>query len=226
MPASTSTRLTLAHANASARLPKSVMSAQTATPTTHAVRMQPRRNVPSASQPGRSTSKSNAHQPSTVSSTNTAKLRPIPTSTNDACGGVSSRKRVIKPIESTPTMGQNSSSKKKNTLREPIRALRSVTAQTARSSFRQLNEDLLQLGLPHLHVPDDDPVVVEGAQQLREPRFGLVDRALDPAVGLDAAEDPGRLGEPRHPRRVQAERDHLAQADLSLQLAGRAARED
>src|SRR5215475_3480652 len=42
MPASTRTMFTLAHANASARLPKSVMRAHTATPTTQAVRKQHR----------------------------------------------------------------------------------------------------------------------------------------------------------------------------------------
>ena len=52
MPASTSTRLTLAHAKASARLPNSVMSAHTATPTTHAVRKQPRRKVGERSHAG------------------------------------------------------------------------------------------------------------------------------------------------------------------------------
>src|SRR6267142_1807334 len=136
----------------------------------------------------------------------------VPTSTNEAWASVSSRNRDIRPMDRTPTMGQKRSSKKKNTLRAPIRAFRSVTAQTARSSFRQLNEDLLELGLPHLHVPDDDPLVVERAQQLRQPLLGLVHRALDPAVDLDAAEDAGRLGEPRHDRRIEAERDHLAQA--------------
>src|SRR5256712_12034748 len=103
-------------------------------------------------------------------------------------------------MERTPTIGQKSSSKKKNTLRAPMRALRSVTAQTARSSFRQLNEDLLQLALPHLHVPDDDPVVVEGAQQLGEPPLRLVHRAPDPALRLDAAAAARRLRHPRHLR--------------------------
>src|SRR4029453_943695 len=150
----------------------------------------------------------------------------VPTRTNEAWAGVSSRNRDIRPMERTPTIGQNSSSKKKNTLRAPMSALRSVTAQTARSSSRQLNEHLLQLRLAHLHVTDDDAVGVQRAQDLREPLLGLVHRALDPAVDLDAAEHSGRLGEPRHPRRVELERDHLAQAGLSLELAGRATRED
>src|SRR3989442_64169 len=274
MPASTSTMLTLAHANASARLPNSAISAHTATPTTHAVRKQPRRNVASASQPGWSTWNPNAHQPSAASSTNTARLRTIPTiqdpsvrwrmpigarnwclsdfdqtssrtayatsswqtlttesaieptSTNDACAWVSSRNRDIRPIDSTPTMGQKSSSKKKNTLRAPMRAFRSVTAQTASSSLRQLNEDLLELRLANLHVTDDDALGVKRAEQLRQPLLSLVHGALDPAVDLRAPEHPRALGEPRHPRRIELERDDLAEADLALQLAGRAARED
>src|SRR5882724_4150530 len=135
----------------------------------------------------------------------------VPTSTNDAWASVSSRNRDIRPMERTPTIGQKSSSKKKNTLRAPMSALRSVTAHTARSSFRQLNEDLLQLRL---------------AQDIREPLLGLVHRALDPAVDLDAPEHAGRLGEPWHPRRVEPQRDDLAQPDLALELAGCSARED
>src|SRR5881296_3827278 len=142
----------------------------------------------------------------------------VPTSTNDACASVSSRNRDIRPMERTPTIGQKRSSKKKNTLRAPMRAFRSVTAQTARSSFRQLNEDLLQLRLVHLHVTDDDAVGVERAQQLRESLLGLVHRALDPPVDLDAAQDAGDLGEPRHPHRIQPECDDLPQPDLALEL--------
>src|SRR5881296_4638368 len=105
----------------------------------------------------------------------------VPTSTNDACASVSSRNRDMRPMERTPTIGQKSSSKKKNTLRAPMRAFRSVTAQTARSSFRQLNEDLLELRLAHLDVADDDAVGVERAEQLGQPLLGVVHRALDPA---------------------------------------------
>ena len=47
--------------------------------------------------------------------------------------------------------------------RAPIRAFRSVTAQTASSSFRQLNEDLLELRLADLHVLDDDALGVKRA---------------------------------------------------------------
>src|SRR5262249_1839376 len=112
----------------------------------------------------------------------------VPTSTNEACASVSARNRDIRPIESTPTIGHNSRSKKKNTLRAPMRALRKVTAQTASSSFRQLNEDLLELRLAHLHVLDDDALREQRPQELRQPLLGLVHRALDPAVGLDAPE--------------------------------------
>src|SRR2546427_819588 len=114
MPASTSTRFTLAHANASARLPKSVISAHTNTLTTDSAI--------------------------------------VPMRTNDACAGVIPRNFVMSPMETTPTIGQKSSSKKKNTLRDAISALRTTTAHTARRSARQLNEHLLQLGLAHAHV--------------------------------------------------------------------------
>src|SRR6059036_336225 len=235
MPASTSARFTLAHANASARLPKSVMSAHTATPTTQAVRKQPRRNVASATQPGWSTWKPNAQRPSAASSTNTARLRTIPTTqepsvrwrmpmgarnwcfsdfdqtssstayatsswqtlttesaivpirTNDACSGVRCKNRVMRPMDSTPTIGQKRSSKKKNTLREAMSALRTTTAQTASSSARQLNEHLLELRLPHPDVPHHDALRMERAQEVRQPLLGVVHRALDPAGHLGAA---------------------------------------
>src|SRR5213594_2265557 len=274
MPASTSTRFTLAHAKASARLPKSVISAQTKTPTIHALRKQPRTKTATGSHPGARTRKSKAHQPSAARRRKSAPPRAIPTShepsvrwripmgarnwcfsdfdqtssrtayatsswqtlttesaivptsTKDACAAVSSRKRDIRPIESTPTIGQKSSSKKKNTLRAPMRALRSVTAQTASSSFRQLNEDLLELRLAHLDVADDDAVGVQRAEQLGQPLLGVVHRALDPAVDLDAPQSARAVGEPGHARRVELERDDLAEADLALQLAGGAPRED
>src|SRR5437667_9349421 len=88
----------------------------------------------------------------------------VPTSTNAPCSGVRPRKRVIRPMDSTPTMGQKSSSKKKNTLRTPMRAFRSITAQTASSSLRQLNEDLLELRLANLQVTDDDALGVKRAE--------------------------------------------------------------
>src|SRR3990172_8760661 len=230
MPASTRTRFTLAHANASARLPNRVISAQTATPTTQAFRKQPRRNAPSASQPGRSTSKPNAHQPRSARSAKIAVPRTIPTtqepsvrwriqigarnwcfmdfdhtssrtayatsswqtfttdsaivptSTNDACSGLRRRKRVMRPMESTPTIGQNSSSKKKNTLRDAMSAFRTSTASTPRSSARQFNEDVLQVRLADLDVPHHHALGVERAQELRQALLRLVHGALHPAV--------------------------------------------
>src|SRR3990167_128418 len=274
MPASTRTRFTLAHANASARLPKRVMSAQTPTPTTQAFRKQPRRNAASASQPGRSTSKPNAHQPRRARSAKIAVPRTIPTShepsvrwrmpigamnwcfmdfdhtssstayatsswqtlttdsaivptsTNEACSGVSRRNRVMSPMESTPTIGQNRSSKKKNTLREAMSAFRTSTASTARSSARQLNEDLLQLGLADLHVPHHHAPGAERAQQLGQALPGRVHRALREAAHSHAAEHARRLGQPRHVRRVEPQRDDFSQTDLALELAGGPARED
>src|SRR6266850_7981194 len=98
----------------------------------------------------------------------------VPTSTNAPCSGVSPRKRVMRPIDSTPTTGQNRSSKKKNTLRTPMRVLRTTTAHEASSSPRQFNEDLLQLGLADLQVADLHALGAQQPQQLRHALLGLV----------------------------------------------------
>src|SRR6185503_7366555 len=118
-----------------------------------------------------------------------------------------------------------SSSKKKNTLRMPMRALRTTTAHAARSSARQLNEYLLQLRLAHLEVAHLHALGLEGAQQLGHALLGVVHRALDPAVGLHAAQDTGGLAQPGGPH-VQAQRDHIAQADLALERIRGALRQD
>src|SRR3989338_504672 len=252
MPASSRRRFTLAHANASARLAKRVMGAQTAKPTAQAFRKQPRRNAPSASHPGRSTSKPKAHQPRSARSAKTAPPRTIPTShepsvrcrmpigawnwcfmdfdhtssrtayatsswqtfttdsaivptsTNDACSGLRRRNRVMSPMESTPTIGQNRSSKKKNTLRDAMSAFRTSPPSTPRSSARQFNEDAPQVRLADLDVPHHHALDVERAQQLRQALLGLVNGALHPAVRGDAPEHAGRLREPRGGRRVDA----------------------
>src|SRR5689334_20630786 len=121
----------------------------------------------------------------------------VPMSTNDAWDGVRARNFVMKPMEMTPTIGQNSSSKKKKTFREAMSALRTSTAHTASASARQLNEDLLQRRLAHLDVPDDDAVAVELAQERRQPLLDVVHRALEPAVaaGGDTQHAVG-LGQP------------------------------
>src|SRR5215470_724288 len=117
----------------------------------------------------------------------------VPTSTNVPCSGVSPRKRVMSPMDSTPTTGQNRSSKKKKTLRIPMSALRTTTAHAARTSARQFNEHLLQLRLAHLEVAHLDAFGLERTQELGDSLLGVVHRALDPAVGLHAAQDAGRL---------------------------------
>src|SRR5688500_4553396 len=132
----------------------------------------------------------------------------VPTSTKDVWAGVSPRKRVMSPMESTPTMGQKSSSKKKNTLREAMSVLRITTAHTAIASARQLNEDLLELRLAHLHVAHDRALVVELPQQIGQPLLGAVHRALHPAVrGLPHAQHARRLRQPRHRGGLEAEGD-------------------
>src|SRR5215475_8658568 len=122
-----------------------------------------------------------------------------------ACASLSSRKRAMSPTESTPTIGQKISSTKKKTLRMPISALRCATAHTRSASARQLNEDLLEIGLAHLRVADDDPLLVEPPQHLGQPLLRVVHGALHPAVALHVPQDAGRLGEPRDPRGIQLE---------------------
>src|SRR5207249_2545233 len=108
----------------------------------------------------------------------------VPSSTKAVASWRSSRKRVMSPMETTPTIGQNSSSKKKNTLRVAIRRLRMANAQTATASARQLNENLLQLGLPHLDALHGSALGQELTQQIRseehtselQSRFDLVCR--------------------------------------------------
>src|SRR5262245_36676135 len=125
----------------------------------------------------------------------------VPISTKEVWARSSSRKRAIRPIDSTPTTGKKSSSKKKNTLRVAMSRLRVAKAHTAISSARarsarngsarqrppgvcsagQLNEHLLQFGLAHPHVAHHHALGVERAQQLGQPLLGLVHRALDAA---------------------------------------------
>src|SRR5262245_46213868 len=76
-----------------------------------------------------------------------------PIATSHVRAGVRPRNREMSPSETTPTIGQKSSSKKKKTLREAMSALRTTTAHTASRSPRKLNEHLLELGLAHTHVP-------------------------------------------------------------------------
>src|SRR6266436_5453937 len=161
----------------------------------------------------------------------------VPISTNEVWARSSSRKRAINPIDSNPTTGKNSNSKKKNTLREAMSRLRVAKAHTAISSAcngsarprapsaRQLNEHLLQLGLAHPHVADDHALREERAQQLGQPLLGVVHRALDAAPVRDAAEHSGRLGEPGGAG-IEAKRDDVADGDLALEVAGRPAGQD
>src|SRR5213596_453587 len=100
----------------------------------------------------------------------------------------------MRPMESTPTIGQKRSSKKKNTLREAMSALRTTTAQTASSSARQLNEHVLQLRLPHAHVPHRDALSGERTEKVGQTLLGPVHGALDPPVHRSTAEHARRFG--------------------------------
>src|SRR5688572_1782146 len=131
----------------------------------------------------------------------------VPTSTKAPCSGVRPRKRVMRPMDSTPTIGQKSSSKKKNTLRTPMMALRTTTAHDERSSARQFNEHVLQLGLAHLDVAELHALGAQRPDELRHPLLGVVHRQLQPAVRLGHAEHAGQLRQPLRPRRIEAQGD-------------------
>src|SRR2546422_6368957 len=107
-------------------------------------------------------------------------------STNDVASGESSRNFAMSPMPSTPTTGQKSSSKTRNTLRSAIWRLRRANAATAMSSPRQLNEDLLELGLADLDVAHDRRLRMERGEDLRQALLRVVHGALD-APGDDRA---------------------------------------
>src|SRR5712691_662790 len=145
---------------------------------------------------------------------------------NDVASADSSRNRAISPIPMTPTTGQNRSSKRRNTLRDAICRLRSANAPMGTSSARQLNEDLLELGLAHLDVAHDRAFGVERAEDLGETLLRVVDGTLDAPAGGHATEHARHVDEPRRLRRIEAQRDDVPDANLALQLVGGAPRED
>src|SRR3989304_81643 len=142
----------------------------------------------------------------------------VPIRRNAVISGVSSRKRVISPRESTPTDGQKASSKTKKTFRAAINTLRLAKAYTRPISLRQLNEHLLQVGLVHIHAPDHDALLVEPGQDLRKPLVGRIHRDLDPSVLEHTTENAGQLCQALARGRGPAEGDHVA--DLYLPLEG------
>src|SRR6266581_2866210 len=144
----------------------------------------------------------------------------VPTSTNDACASVSSRNRDIRPMDRTPTIGQKSSSKKKNTLRAPMRAFRSVTAQTASSSFRQLHEDLpqpdLALELPG-RSPGEDPTALDERDLVAElVRLAHVVGRQHDGDALLAAEPGDVRADPHRDVGVEAERRLVEEQELGI----------
>src|SRR5436190_7723718 len=150
------------------------------------------------------------------------------------------RKRVRRPWESMATPGQNVSSKTKNMLRRAMITLRWANAQVrttstnqvsgsrslTTTSARELNEDLLELGIVHLAVADQHPLVVKPAQDLRKPLVHGVYRDVDvfpPRVRLENAR---QLGQPLRHRGIEAQRDDVPYPDLPLELVRCPLRED
>src|SRR5580765_531160 len=145
--------------------------------------------------------------------------------------GVRSRKRVNSPCESMATPGQKVSSNTKNTLRCAMMMLRwakahVLTHSTRAASASELNEDLFELGLLHLALEDEDTLLDEPAQDLGQPLVGGVHRALDALPAHLDLQDAGQLGHPLGDGRIEAQCDHVADADLPLEGIGRAVRED
>src|SRR5256714_13507059 len=107
----------------------------------------------------------------------------VPISTNEACAGVIPRNRVMSPMEITPTIGQNRSSKKKNTLRDAISALRTTTAHTASRSARPLNEHPLHPRPAHAHRADGPPLGAPYPPQIGQAPPRVVHRTPRPTAG-------------------------------------------
>src|ERR1051326_9447405 len=89
----------------------------------------------------------------------------------------------------TPTTGQKISSKIRNTLRDAIIKLRRAKAPTAMSSTRQLNEHVLEIGLPDLDVAHHDAFGVQRVQDLRQPFLRVVHGAFQTSIVRHAAQD-------------------------------------
>src|ERR1700682_2156186 len=144
------------------------------------------------------------------------------------------RKRVRRPCESMATPGQNVSSKTKNTLRRAMITLRWAKAQVRtsstnqvsggrslrRASARKLNEDLLEVGLAHLAIPHQHPLLVQPAEDLGQALVDGVHRVLHELSAGMALQHAGQPGQALRRHRVPAEREHVSDADLALQLVG------
>src|SRR3990170_6037741 len=112
--------------------------------------------------------------------------------------GVRARNCVKSPWESMATPGQNVSSKTKKTWRRAMMTLRQAKAHVLTHSARrpltcnaglavELNEDLLEVRLPHLALPDHHALLVQPPQELGQPLVGPVPPApqgLVPGGGL------------------------------------------
>src|SRR6266567_924955 len=150
------------------------------------------------------------------------------------------RKRVRRPCESMATPGQKVSSKTKNTLRRAMITLRRANAQVrttstthvsgrrsrGSASARKLNEDLLELGLAHLAIPHQHSLLVQPAEDLGQALVEGVHRVLHELSPGVALQHPGQPGQALRRHGVEAERDHVPDADLALQLVGGALSQD
>src|SRR5262245_8817523 len=150
---------------------------------------------------------------------------------NAVIAGVRSRKRVRSPWESMATPGQKVSSNRKKTLRRAMMMLRWANAHVLTHSRRavsasELNEDLLELRFVDLALADEHALFHEPAQDLGQPLVHGVHGALDALAAHMELQDAGELADPLRHGRVEAQRDHVADPDLTLEGVGATFGED
>src|SRR5436309_15034791 len=150
------------------------------------------------------------------------------------------RKRVRRPCESMATPGQKVSSKTKNTLRRAMITLRRAKAQVrttsttyvsgrrsrGTASARKLNDALLELGLALLAIPHQHYLLVQPAEDLGQALVEGVHRVLHELSTGVALQHAGQPGQALRRHGVEAERDHVPDADLALELVGGALSQD
>src|SRR5947208_3428368 len=132
------------------------------------------------------------------------------------------------------------SAKTKDTLRRAMITLRRAKAQVrttstthvsgrrsrGSASARKLNEDLLELGLAHLAIPHQHSLLVQPAEDLGQALVEGVHRVLHELSAGVALQYPGQPGQALRRHGVEAERDHVPDADLALELVGGALSQD
>src|SRR5215813_4857394 len=153
----------------------------------------------------------------------TAESDTVPTRMNAVICGVRSRNRVSSPCDSIATPGQNVSSNRKNTLRRAMMRLRWAKAHVrthsaCRPSASELNEHVLELRLLDPAVAHQHGLLLQPAQELREPLVDGIHRTVDVIPAHLHLEHAGHVVELCRHARVQAKGDDLADPNAALEL--------